>query len=178
MCTVSIIPRSTATRFEKSRSPCQPHSFLHGPMILFNHTIEILALAENHPAGDGAFRFQCGNGSRIGRVLINIHHPRHCVARCFNGLAKKAFGWGCIAFGGEQKVDGFAPWNRWPDRGICLGLSPWCTFHQSGTFCSPALGADGSVSQLRRIRLNPSPNATSVDLDPSINSVTCSYERG
>jgi hypothetical protein len=49
--------------------------------------------------------FQRVHPSRIGRVVVDLHHPWHRIARYLNRIAQKAFGRGLIAFGCEQKVN-------------------------------------------------------------------------
>ncbi len=55
----------------------RPTSFLHRPVAQFNHVIEIFALAQSDAARDGAMGFQRFHRSRIGRVLVYVHHPWH-----------------------------------------------------------------------------------------------------
>jgi hypothetical protein len=143
---------------------CQSNSFLYCSVVLFDYVVEISALAQNNPARKHTIYFQRIHRSRIGRVVVDIHHPWDCIARCLNRIAQKAFGRGFIAFRCQQKVD------RLP-RGIgsakhifVAALYLYIGLADTVTLVGRLSDVVGSVCSARVHTPAPAPNATGIHL--------------
>src|ERR1700756_5282182 len=77
-------------------------------MVLLNHIVEILALAQPNPAWEPAFRLQRFYSRQVGWILVHVDHPWHRIAKRAQGLAEEALGSRSVSFGGEQEFDGLA----------------------------------------------------------------------
>jgi hypothetical protein len=94
-------------------------------VILLDHIIQVLALAQANATRQRALGFQRLDGCRIGGVLVHVQHPWHGTTRCFYGFNKEALRRRRIPFRRQQKLDRLA---RGVDRTVqipVLAIDPY-----------------------------------------------------
>ncbi len=80
-----------ALSIEKKPSPWFDASF-DEPVIVFDNVIEVLDLPQFTGVGNGSFRLQFLEGLWIGRVFVNVDHPRGGDLRRSQRFHEEAFG--------------------------------------------------------------------------------------
>src|SRR5262249_30726467 len=78
---------------------------LNRPMILFQNIVEILHRSMAAVFLQRSLGFQLNDGWRVSCVLVGVDDPRWRPILTAQGLAEKALGRPCIAFGREEEVD-------------------------------------------------------------------------
>ena len=81
----------------------QPGSLFDKSMILLNHIVEKLALAQANSPRQRTFLLEGPNGSWIGGILVHIDHARNGIRRAAKYPLKEAFRRSRITFGREQE---------------------------------------------------------------------------
>lgn len=86
----------------------QPGSLFHSSVVLLNHIVEKLALAQANSPGQHTFLLEGPNGCWISGVLIHIDHAWNGIRRAAKYPLKEAFRRSGIAFGREQEINRLA----------------------------------------------------------------------